>query len=122
MAALPTDAPPSPSSSPSLLPSVGPSASASAQPSAANVADPLLGTDGRLTVLLLGSDYRPAHPGNRTDAIMVVSVDPTTGKTAAFSVPRDTCGFPLPSGGRFGNKINALYQYLLSRTSGGRER
>ena len=63
-------------------------------------ADPLLGTDGRLTVLLLGSDYRPAHPGNRTDAIMVVSVDPTTGKSAAFSVPRDVVDFPCPSAGR----------------------
>ena len=82
-------------------------------------ADPLLGTDGRLTVLLLGSDYRPAHPGNRTDAIMVVSVDPASGKTAAFSVPRDTSGFPLPSGGRFGNKINALYQYFLSNGRSG---
>jgi LCP family protein required for cell wall assembly len=77
-------------------------------------ADPLLGTDGRLTVLLLGSDYRPAHPGNRTDAIMVVSVDPSTGKTAAFSIPRDTSGFPLPGGGRFGQKINGLYQYFES--------
>ncbi len=77
-------------------------------------ADPLLGTDGRLTVLLLGSDYRPAHPGNRTDAIMVVSVDPSTGRTAAFSIPRDTTGFPLPGGGRFDQKINALYQYFQS--------
>ena len=56
----------------------------------------MLGTDGRLTVLLLGSDYRPAHPGNRTDAMMVVSVDPTTGRSAAFSVPRDIVDFPLP--------------------------
>jgi LCP family protein required for cell wall assembly len=73
-----------------------------------------MGTDGRFTVLLLGSDYRPAHPGNRTDAIMVVSVDPATGKTGAFSIPRDTTGFPLPGGGRFNQKINALYQYFLS--------
>ena len=45
---------------------------------------------------------------------MVVSVDPSTGKTAAFSIPRDTSGFPLPGGGRFGQKVNALYQYFLS--------
>ncbi len=81
--------------------------------------DELLGADGRFTVLLLGSDYRPAHPGNRTDAIMVVSVDPATGQTGAFSIPRDTTGFPLPGGGRFGAKINGLYQYLLSSTSNG---
>ena len=104
--------PPTPSPDLSATPSPTPS------PTPAG-ADPLLGTDGRLTVLLLGSDYRPAHPGNRTDAIMVVSVDPSTGKTAAFSVPRDTSGFPLPGGGRFGGKINALYQHFLSSGRGG---
>src|ERR1700730_6982117 len=77
-------------------------------------ADPVLGTDGRLTILLLGSDYRPAHPGNRTDAIMVVSVDPVSGAAAAFSIPRDAVEFPLPGGGRFNEKVNALYQHLLS--------
>jgi LCP family protein required for cell wall assembly len=82
-------------------------------------ADPLLGTDGRLTVLLLGSDYRPAHPGNRTDAIIVVSIDPTTGVAAGFSVPRDTSGFPLAKGARYGPKINALYAHLQSRTGNG---
>jgi LCP family protein required for cell wall assembly len=96
---------PSPSPSPSLTPTpAGP--------------DPLLGTDGRLTVLLLGSDYRPAHPGNRTDAIMVVSVDPTTGKAAGFSVPRDTSGFPLGNG-KYGAKVNALYQHLQSTSGNG---
>ncbi len=82
-------------------------------------ADPILGTDGRLTVLLLGSDYRPAHPGNRTDAIMVVSVDPATGNAAAFSVPRDTVDFPLVGGGTYRGKVNALYQSLQTTTGNG---
>jgi LCP family protein required for cell wall assembly len=43
---------------------------------------------------------------------MVVSVDPATGQTGAFSIPRDTTGFPLPDGSRFDPKINALYQHL----------
>ena len=77
-------------------------------------ADPLLGTDGRLTVLLLGSDYRPSHPGNRTDAIIVVSVDPTTGESAGFSVPRDVAGFPLPEKGTYAPKVNGLFPYLQS--------
>ncbi len=85
VSALPPEPTPNPSASDLPTPTPTPAG-----------ADPLLGTDGRLTVLLLGSDYRPAHPGNRTDAIMVVSVDPASGKTAAFSVPRDTSGFPLP--------------------------
>lgn len=117
-AGLPTDAPPSPDPSPSPLASAGASAGPSARPSPPG-SDPLLGTDGRLTVLLLGSDYRPAHPGNRTDAIMVVSVDPTTGKAAAFSVPRDIVDFPLPGGGTYHPKVNALYQYLQSSTQRG---
>jgi LCP family protein required for cell wall assembly len=118
LAGLPTDAPPSPGPSPTTSASAGASAGASAQPSPA-APDPLLGSDGRLTVLLLGSDYRPAHPGNRTDAIMVVSVDPTTGKAAAFSVPRDIVDFPLPGGGTYHPKVNALYQYLQSTTQRG---
>jgi LCP family protein required for cell wall assembly len=100
--------------------SLAPNASVEPSPTPAPPGtDPLLGTDGRLTVLLLGSDYRPAHPGNRTDAIMVVSLDPTTGKSAAFSIPRDTTGFPLANGRRFGPKVNALYQELQSTTGNG---
>src|SRR4051795_8974347 len=114
---VPTPAPslatPDPTPTGSPIPTPGPTASPSASPVAPG-ADPLLGTDGRLTVLLLGSDYRPAHPGNRTDAIMVVSTDPTTGRTAGFSVPRDTVDFPLPKSGVYHAKVNALYQHLAS--------
>jgi len=80
----------------------------------------ILGTDGRFTILLLGSDSRPSHPGVRTDTIMIASVDPKTGKAAAVSIPRDTVNFPLSSSRRFGSKINALYAYLArsSKTPG----
>jgi LCP family protein required for cell wall assembly len=106
--ALPPEPTLEPSASPAPTPTPGPPG-----------ADPLLGTDGRLTVLLLGSDYRPAHPGNRTDAIMVVSTDPTTGRTAGFSVPRDTIDFPLPKSGVYHAKVNALYEHLASTTGDG---
>jgi LCP family protein required for cell wall assembly len=112
---------PTPSPEPTPSPSAPePSPSVEASPSPTPIptppgVDPLLGTDGRLTVLLLGSDYRPAHPGNRTDAIMVVSVDPTTGKAAGVSIPRDTSGFPLGNGKTYSGKVNALYQSLQSR-------
>jgi len=101
---------------PTLAPDVSPMPTASPEPPGA---DPLLGTDGRLTVLLLGSDYRPAHPGNRTDAIMLVSIDPTTGKAAGVSIPRDTDGFPLGNGQTYAAKINALYEHLQSTTGNG---
>jgi LCP family protein required for cell wall assembly len=104
--------PPTPSPDPSATPSPSPSPTPPGT-------DKLLGTDGRLTVLLLGSDYRPAHPGNRTDAMMVVSIDPTTGKSAAFSVPRDTVDFPMPRTGNYGAKVNGLYQHLESTMGDG---
>jgi LCP family protein required for cell wall assembly len=100
---------------PPLPPTPSPAASMTPEPSPSPVpagVDPLLGSDGRLTLLLMGTDYRPAHPGNRTDAIMVVSIDPTTGKSAGFSVPRDIADFPLPKKGTYGPKVNGLYQHL----------
>lgn len=102
-------------------PGASPSASASSEPSPSPSpgADALLGTDGRFTLLLLGSDFRPSSPGNRTDAIMVVSLNPATGQVAAFSVPRDTINFPLPEGGVFGQKVNALYQWYQGRNGHG---
>ncbi len=51
--------------------------------------------------------------------MMVVSVDPTTGKSGAFSVPRDVVDFPLPGRGNYAPRVNGLYQYLQSRTNRG---
>lgn len=110
-----TTSPPLPPD-PTLAPDASPIPSPTPAPP---MADSLLGTDGRLTVLLLGSDYRPAHPGNRTDAIMIVSVDPTTGKAAGVSIPRDTTGFPLGTGKTYGARINGLYEHLQSTTGNG---
>jgi polyisoprenyl-teichoic acid--peptidoglycan teichoic acid transferase len=116
----PTSPPLPPTASPDTLAAATASASPTPTPTPTPAgADPLLGTDGRLTVLLLGSDYRPAHPGNRTDAILVVSVDPTTGESAGFSIPRDVSGFPLPTKGTFNTKVNGLYQYLESHGGNG---
>ena len=115
---LPTDAPaPSPAPTPTAATAASPDPSASPTPTPL-IADDLLGTDGRLTLLLLGSDNRPSHPGHRMDAIMVVSVDPTTGESAAFSIPRDTQRFPLPDGGTYGPKVNGMYEHL--QANGGR--
>lgn len=57
------------------------------------------------TVLVLGGDN-----DFRTDAIMVVGVDPGNGTLAIASIPRDTIKVPLPGGGTLGNrKINSFY-------------
>ena len=55
--------------------------------------------------------------------MIVVSIDPTTGRVAFISLPRDTAGVPLPRswpaysafGGAYNNKINTLYTVARGR-------
>lgn len=115
----------------------------------------ILGTDGRYTLLFLGSDKRCAGPlkdktaercaegtvnatdwtwsaandkaagvprdqlgSERADVVMLLTVDPFSGQTAAYSIPRDLYGFPLKpalaksfcrAGSKiFTDKINAM--------------
>lgn len=74
------------------------------------------GSDGRLTILLLGSDFRPGHAGDRTDVIMVVTINPKTKAAAALSIPRDVANVPLPGGGTWSDRINALLKYYRRQT------
>ncbi len=69
----------------------------------------LLGSDGRLTVLILGSDEREGVVGTRTDAIIVATIDPTSGKVAMVSLPRDTVNVPIAPGVTYPGRINALF-------------
>jgi anionic cell wall polymer biosynthesis LytR-Cps2A-Psr (LCP) family protein len=82
--------------------------------SAGSAAPPVsYGKDGRLTVLLMGSDYRWWASGERIDVMLVMSIDPRTKRVAAASIPRDTVFFPrAPSngGGTSGTaRVNAMY-------------
>ena len=52
--------------------------------------------DGRLNVLLIGSDAGPGRWSMRADAIILVSIEVSSGRVAAFSLPRYTLGVPLP--------------------------
>jgi polyisoprenyl-teichoic acid--peptidoglycan teichoic acid transferase len=52
--------------------------------------------DGRLNVLLIGSDAGPGRWSMRADAIILVSVEIESGRVAAFSIPRYTTQVPLP--------------------------
>ena len=72
------------------------------------VAD-LLGTDGRLTVLILGSDYREGVIGSRTDAIIVATINPDTGRVVMVSLPRDTVNVPIGPGKVYPSRINSLF-------------
>lgn len=61
--------------------------------------------DGRINVLLLGTDAEPDRPGIRTDTMMVASVSATTGRTVLFSLPRNLQWAPIPRS----NPLHQLY-------------
>ncbi len=54
--------------------------------------------DDRLNILLIGGDFGQGRTGIRTDTMITVSIDPETGETAMFSVPRNWTYSPLPEG------------------------
>lgn len=76
----------------------------------------------RLNVLLIGSDQRPGDSSFNTDTMIVVSVDPASGKVAMFQVPRDTVDVPVPKNARsiwgsvYRGKINSWYTQNRNRT------
>jgi LCP family protein required for cell wall assembly len=80
----------------------------------------LVGRDGRFTVLLLGSDHRKGIAGERTDTIIVASIDPIMGKVTMVSLPRDTVNVPIAPGQVYSDRINTLYFDLLG--SGGKRK
>jgi anionic cell wall polymer biosynthesis LytR-Cps2A-Psr (LCP) family protein len=70
------------------------------------------GTDGRLTVLVLGSDYRGPSSGERTDAVLIATINPNTHAMAAVSIPRDTGSLPLPDpSDSYKGKVNSLFSH-----------
>ena len=70
------------------------------------------GSDGRLSVLVLGSDFRPARNSERMDAVMVVTINPTTHQMAAVSIPRDTGALPLPDpNDTWKGKVNSMFSH-----------
>ncbi len=120
-ATAPPTATPSPTGSTSPSPSAAPSAAAVVpSPSPAPSPAPRWATDGRLNVLLIGSDAGPDRRSLRTDTIIVLSVDVETGHAALFGIPRNLVGVPLPpesakafKTGRFPGLLNALYVYAM---------
>jgi anionic cell wall polymer biosynthesis LytR-Cps2A-Psr (LCP) family protein len=82
------------------------------------------GGDGRITVLMVGSDWRPGTSnGERLDTIMVMSLNPKNDEIAAVSIPRDTARIPLPpafGGGMFKSKINGMFKWFKKQSGGDR--
>ena len=53
-------------------------------------------TGGRVNVLLMGGDAGEGRTGIRTDTMIVVSIDPETGWTAMFGIPRNLRRMEVP--------------------------
>ena len=70
------------------------------------------GTDGRITILLLGSDYRPrlSGTGERMDSIIFMTID-NASHISAISLPRDVGNVPIGPGEVFKAKINGLFKH-----------
>ena len=74
--------------------------------------------DGRLNLLLVGSDAGTGRWSLRTDTMILLSVDVASGHAAFFGIPRNLINVPLPAesarafpGGRYPALLNSLYVY-----------
>jgi LCP family protein required for cell wall assembly len=67
---------------------------------------PLPTLDGPLNILLLGTDTRPGVAASRTDAMVVVHIDPRTNQVGLLSLPRDLWA-PIPGHGEA--RVNSAY-------------
>jgi polyisoprenyl-teichoic acid--peptidoglycan teichoic acid transferase len=107
-----------PSPSPTSAPIPTGIVTAPPPPSPTPVPVPAWAADGRLNLLLMGSDAGPGRWLARTDTMIVLSVDVASGRAALFGIPRNIVNVPLPpesaaafKGGRFPQFLNALYVY-----------
>jgi LCP family protein required for cell wall assembly len=89
-------------------------------PTSTPVPVPAWAADGRLNLLLIGSDAGPGRWLARMDSVNVLSVDVATGRAAVFSMWRYFANIPLPpesagsfANGRFPGYLNALYVYAM---------
>jgi anionic cell wall polymer biosynthesis LytR-Cps2A-Psr (LCP) family protein len=70
------------------------------------------GSDGRITILLLGSDWRPrvSGTGERMDSIIFMTID-NSHRISAISLPRDVGNVPIGPNEVFKAKINGLFKH-----------
>jgi LCP family protein required for cell wall assembly len=104
---------PTPTASPSPTPIPTPTASPTPVPTPTPTPRPEGLRDGRLTLLVLGSDNDTARQIRRggdylTDAITVVSITENGRRMSLFSLPRDTADLPMPDGSIWSGKINSM--------------
>lgn len=110
---------PEPTTTPPPGATTGP-VTAPPQPTATPIPQPAWAQDGRLNLLLIGSDAGPGRWLARTDTMVVLSVDVATGRAALFGIPRNLINVPLPPesagaypSGRYPGLLNSLYVYAV---------
>ncbi len=72
------------------------------------------GSDGRFSLLLLGSDAGPGRWSRRMDIMLLVEVDVMTGKTSMIGLPRNLVNVPLPPGAARDATPCQCFNYLLN--------
>jgi LCP family protein required for cell wall assembly len=91
-----------------------PSSSESPNPSDAFLATPAATPEtasSRINVLLTGIDSSERREHALTDTLIVLTIDPVTGKAAMISFPRDIARFKLWDGRTYTGKLNSLLTY-----------
>lgn len=111
------------STTPSPTPATSAEVVETPAPTPSPTPQPEWAADGRLNVLLIGTDAGPGRWSMRADAIILVSVEIDTGRVAAFSLPRYTTRVPLPEPAASAfecrclvEPINALYVFASERS------
>ncbi len=104
---------PTPTYLPTATPTVTPTPTPTATPkprygAPPRAVPPIAETQGRINLVLLGSDQRPRHWDFRTDTLIFVSYDPHTGRTVMASFPRDLY-VRIPGYGL--NRINTAMEF-----------
>jgi LCP family protein required for cell wall assembly len=76
----------------------GPSSTVTTQATTTSAAlPPEFAGKNRVNILLMGGDAGVGRRGIRTDSMIVVSIDPETGWTAMFGIPRNLIQVPIPA-------------------------
>jgi polyisoprenyl-teichoic acid--peptidoglycan teichoic acid transferase len=116
-AAAPTESPAGTDAGPTAPP-----ATPSARPSSFPPIDAAWAEDGRLDLLLLGTDAGPGRFSLRTDAMILLSIEVETGRSALFGFPRNMIGVPLPAesagaypGGKFPEFLLGLWRRAMEQ-------
>jgi LCP family protein required for cell wall assembly len=82
---------------------------------------PVWSDNGRLDLLLIGGDAGPGRFSLRTDTMIILSVEISTGRAALFGIPRNLFNVPLPEGPAeafdcrcYPDLMNSLFVYAMA--------